>query len=79
MAFQWLPLQDSTALAGAVYDEQKKILIVSFVGGQRYMYMDVPPEDVEQLVMEQDSVGSEFYYGIRKDTLGTTRYARMEF
>lgn len=61
-----VPLPSSTALQGATYDEGKGLLIVRFIEGQTYMYSEVFPNEVEDLI-NAASVGSEFYYGIRED------------
>jgi hypothetical protein len=64
--FIGVSLPSSTALQGATYDEERGLLIVRFIQGQTYMYSDVYPDEIEDLISAA-SVGSEFYYGIREE------------
>jgi len=60
------PLKDSTCIKSASYDEELLQLWVKFQGGQLYMYFNVQPYQIQEL-LDAASVGHDFYYGIRAD------------
>jgi len=59
----------SSALAGAEYNPDTRVLTITFKGGgQSYTYLDVPPDTWEQLVLA-DSPGT-FWRNSIKDQYG---------
>jgi len=59
----------SSALAGAEYNSDSRVLVITFRGGgQPYTYLDVPPDTWEQLI-SADSPGT-FWRNSIKDQFG---------
>ena len=46
----------STAIEAVAYDEERRVLIIRFVGGATYTYLDVPLFEYAAL-MEAESLG----------------------
>ncbi|CAN7482590.1 KTSC domain-containing protein [Phenylobacterium sp. LjRoot225] len=57
-------LVESTAVHAIDYDPRRQTLWVTFVSGERYLYLDVPAE-VHQAFLEAESKGRFFQAQIR--------------
>ena len=55
----------SSNITSIGYDTETQTLEVQFTSGAVYQYENVPP-DVYQALMAADSIGSYFYYHVRK-------------
>ncbi len=69
-----LNLKKSSNIASAMYNQQKKLLMVVFHSGGEYAYFGVEAHTIESWLLA-DSVGSFFHYSIKK---GGYEYEKVE-